>query len=114
LSIPEHAQGSALNKLEDAWRHLSERPYPRKSADPGVAALFDELRQLDIAMAERLRALIAGQPVHRLDFLPPEDFLERLEMATKLNSAAANEARDYIAYMQELYQILRFARLLTR
>ncbi len=114
MSIPEHAQGSALKKLEDAWRRLGERPYPRKSTDPGVAALYDELRHLDMAMAERLRALIAGQPVSRLDFQPPDDFLERLEKATKVNTSAATQARDYIAYVEELYQILRFARLLTR
>ena len=114
MSIPEHVQGSAIKKLEDAWYRLNERAYPRKSADPGVAALYDELRQVDEKMSERLRALIAGQPAIRLDFDPPADFLERLQFATKLNSAAAAEAQSYVDYVSELYQILRLARLITR
>ena len=71
MSIPPHSQGNAIKKLQDAWHRLNERPYPRKSSDPGVAALYDELVQVDEAMTERLRKLIAGQPVNRLDFDPP-------------------------------------------
>lgn len=114
MSIPEHVQGSALKKLEDAWYRLNERPYPRKSADAGVAALYDELRQVDEKMSERLRALIAGQPATPLDFEPPSDFLERLQFAAKVNSAASAEAQACVDYVGELYQILRLARLITR
>ena len=114
MSIPSHAQGSALKKLEDAWRHLNARNYPRKSSDPGVAALYDEMRQLDETMTERLRTLIAGQAISRLDFDPPHDFMSRLKSATTLPTAAANEARAYIDYIAEFYQILRLAKLIAR
>lgn len=114
MSIPQHAQGSALKKLEDAWYRLNERPYPRKSSDPGVAALYDELRQVDEAMGERLRSLIAGQAVSRSDFSPPSDFLERLNSAGNASVSSANEARSYVAYVEELFQVLRLARLIAR
>ncbi len=114
MSIPQHAQGSALKKLEDAWHRLNERPYPRKSSDPGVAALYDELRQVDAAMSERLRALIAGQPVSRLDFEPPVDFLDRLKYAGNSPTPASTEAHSYIDYVTDLYQVLRLARLIAR
>ena len=114
MSIPQHAQGSAIKKLEDAWHRLNQRPYPRNSSDPGVAALYAELRQIDETMTERLRKLIAGQPVNRLDFDPPSDFLDRLQSAGKLPSAAANEAHTYIDYVNELYQVLRLAKLIAR
>ncbi|MBY0508479.1 MAG: hypothetical protein K2X03_31500 [Bryobacteraceae bacterium] len=113
-SIPEHAQGSAVKKLEDAWHQLNSRPYPRKSSDPGVAALYDELRQVDERMSERLRTLIAGQSVNRLDFHPPADFLERLHSATSVNGPASAEAHAYVDYVSELYQVLRLARLIAR
>lgn len=114
MSIPQHAQGSALKKLEDAWHRLNLRPYPRKSSDPGVAALYDELRQVDKAMSERLRKLIAGQPVNRSDFEPPHDFLDRLKAAGNSPTAASSEALSYIAYVTDLYQVLRLARLIAR
>ena len=114
MSIPEHAQGSALKKLEDAWHRLNERPYPRKSSDPGVAALYDELRQVDEEMTERLRTLIAGRPVNRNDFEPPIDFLDRLNAASNLPSNAGSEARTYVDYVGELFQVLRLARLIAR
>ena len=114
MSIPQHAQGSALKKLEDAWHELNTRPYPRKSADPGVAALYDELRQVDEAMSERLRALIAGQPVSPTDFEPPHDFLQRLKSAGNLPTSASSEALTYLDYVAGLYQVLRLARLIAR
>ena len=114
MSIPQHAQGSAIKKLQDAWHRLNQRPYPRNSSDLGVAALYAELRQVDEAMTERLRRLIAGQPVNRLDFDPPADFLDRLQSAGNLPSAAASEARNYIDYVSELYQVLRLAKLIAR
>ncbi len=113
MSIPPHSQGNAIKKLQDAWHRLNERPYPRKSSDPGVAALYDELVQVDEAMTERLRKLIAGQPVNRLDFDPPIDFLDRLKFASNLPTAAANEARIYIDYVSDLYQVLRLAKLIA-
>lgn len=114
MSIPQHAQGSAIKKLEDAWHRLNERTYPRKSADPGVAALYDELLQVDEAMTERLRSLIAGQAVNRIDFAPPADFLERLNAASNASDSSANEARSYVDYVEELFQVLRLARLIAR
>lgn len=114
MSVPQHAQGVALKKLEEAWHRLSERPYPRKSSDPGVAALYDELRQVDEEMTERLRALIAGQPVNPADFEPPADFLHRLHDAGNAPSSASTEALTYIDYVRDLYQILRLARLIAR
>ncbi len=114
MSIPQHAQGTALKKLEDAWHQLNTRPYPRKSSDPGVAALYDELRQVDENMSERLRKLIAGQPVSRADFEPPSGFLDRLQAAGNVPSASANEALSYVDYVTDLYQVLRLARIIAR
>lgn len=114
MSIPQHAQGSALKKLEDAWHLLNSRPYPRKSSDPGVAALYDELRQVDEQMTERLRRLIAGQPVSQADFNPPSGFLDRLIAASNIASASSTEALTYVDYVSDLYQILRLARIITR
>ena len=114
MSIPEHAQGRAVKKLEEAWGRLNARPYPRNSSDPGVAALYVELRQIDEAVTERLRTLIAGQSVNRLEFDPPHDFLARLQSAANLTTAAANEARTYIDYVTDLYQVLRLAKLIAR
>ena len=78
-----------------------------------MAALYDELCQVDKMMAERLRALVAGQAVNRLDFTPPDDFLTRLKQASQINSPAGAEARSYAEYVAELYQILRLARLIA-
>ena len=114
MSIPPHAQGAALKKLEDAWHQLNTRPYPSKSSDPGVAALYDELRQVDEAMSENLRKLIAGQSVSRLDFDPPAGFLGRLQDAAQVPNASSSVALTYIDYVTHLYQVLRLARIIAR
>lgn len=90
---------------------LSAIPFPERSTDDEADQLHAELLLFDSQVGDAVIALVHGEHVPREDLRSDPELRSSLErLAETGNPTAAADARTYLAYLDELEQVLTLAR----
>jgi hypothetical protein len=98
------------SELEAAVAAHAETPFPRSSEDDTLSDLHADLAEYDGHVAGVAATLLEGQAVPPEFLRFPENLRERMEQAAAADPGHAEQARTYLAYLDELRRVLEAAR----
>jgi hypothetical protein len=102
------------SELEATLAAHAETPFPRSSEDETLSDLHADLVEYDGHVAGVATTLLEGQPVPPEFLRFPEDLRERIaDAAESSDPGHAEQARAYLAYLDELRRVLEAARRVT-